>query len=71
MLKKLFLRKKMIAMLIGLALELLVSLGIEMDPELKKQLMQAILAIVGIFCGGQALSDGLSKGATSAGNGEK
>jgi len=63
-LKALLTSKKAWAMIIGLLGVVLVQV-FGMDEESAAKLTKAIETIVGIYIGGQAIADGLSKGATS------
>ena len=66
MLKKLFLRKKMIATMIGLLCGFLAVKGFDIPDGVREALLEFILVVVGSFNIGQGISDGLSKGKTSA-----
>ena len=66
--KKMIQSKKFILSLIGL-LAILLLLILERDLETCKWFSAFVVGIIGSFNIGQGLSDGLSHGKTSAGNG--
>ena len=68
--KKIFLSKKVIVSLVGLALAVLTAMGVGVPEGMEEVLLKTILGIVGAFNIGQGIADGISKGATSARNGK-
>ncbi len=70
MIQKLFLRKKMLATLIGLLCGFLAAKGLDIPDPVREALLEFILVVVGSFNIGQGISDGLSKGKTSASHSE-
>ena len=65
--KRILVSKKVWVAFTGLAVAVFSAAGLDIPPDKLAMLYSVIKWIVGTFCGGQGLADGLSKGRTSAG----